>query len=90
VNKIAPGAVIKKRTWPVLIHEVRVIDYPQEAKEEHARRIKKENEKFHPGLKILRMRWLEKVEEIKDYAPLVVKVPCVEQANRIIRESVVI
>jgi hypothetical protein len=36
------------------------------------------------------MRWLERVEGIKDYASLVVKVLCAEQANRIIRESVVI
>jgi hypothetical protein len=36
------------------------------------------------------MRWLGRVEEIKDYAPLVVKVPCVKQANRIIKEGVVI
>ena len=28
-NRIAPGAVVKKRTWPVLIHGVRVADYPQ-------------------------------------------------------------
>jgi hypothetical protein len=52
--------------------------------------MKKENEKFHPGLKILGMRWLGRVKGIKDYAPLIVKVLCAEQANRIIRESVVI
>jgi hypothetical protein len=89
-NRIAPGAVVKKRTWPVLIHGVRVADYPQGAEEEHARRMEKENEKFHPGLKILGMRWLGRVEGIKDYAPLVVEVPCAEQANRMIREGVVI
>jgi hypothetical protein len=70
--------VIKKRTWPVLIHGVRVADYPQRVKEEHARRIKKENEKFHSRLKILGMRWLGKVEGIKDYAPLIVEVPYAE------------
>jgi hypothetical protein len=70
--------VIKKRTWPVLIHKVRVVDYPQRAEEKYTRRIKKENEKFHLRLKILGMRWLGKVEGIKDYAPLIVEVPCVE------------
>jgi hypothetical protein len=89
-KRILSGAVVKKRTWPILIHRVRVADYPQGVEEEYARRIEKENEKFHPGLKILGMRWLGRVEGLKDYAPLVVKVPCVEQANRIIRESVVI
>jgi hypothetical protein len=70
--------VVKKRTWPVLIYGVRVADYLQGAKEEHARRIEKENEKFHLGLKILGMRWLGRVEGVKDYAPLVVEVSCVE------------
>jgi hypothetical protein len=52
--------------------------------------MEKENEKFHPGLKILEMRWLGRVEGIKNYAPLVVEVPCAEQANRMIKEGVVI
>jgi hypothetical protein len=77
-NRIALGAVVKKRTWPVLIHGVRVADYPQGAEEKHARRIKKENEKFHPGLKILGMRWLGRIEGIKDYVSLIVEVPYAE------------
>jgi len=89
-NRIALGATVKKRTWPVLIHGVRVTDYPQGAEEEHARRMEKENEKFHPGLRILGMRWLGRVEGIKDYAPLVVEVACAEQANRMIREGLII
>jgi hypothetical protein len=89
-NRIAPGAVVKKRIWPILIYRVRIADYPQKVKEKHARRIKKENEKFHLGLKILEMRWLRRIEEIKDYAPLIVKVFCVKQVNRIIKENVVI
>jgi hypothetical protein len=52
--------------------------------------MEKENEKFHPGLKILGIRWLGRVEGVKDYAPLVVEVSYIEQANRIIREGVVI
>jgi hypothetical protein len=40
--------------------------------------MKKENEKFHPGLKILGIRWLERIKEIKDYAPLIVEVLCAE------------
>jgi hypothetical protein len=40
--------------------------------------MKKENEKFHLRLKILGIRWLGKVKGIKNYAPLIVKVPCAE------------
>jgi hypothetical protein len=67
-----------------------VADYSQEAEEKHARRIKKENEKFHPELKVLRMKWLERVEGLKDYAPLIVKIPYAKQTNRIIKKGVVI
>ena len=69
---------------------MRVADYPQGAKEEHIRYIEKENKKFHSGLKILEIRWLGRVEGIKDYIPLVIEVLCAEQANRIIREGVVV
>jgi hypothetical protein len=36
------------------------------------------------------MRWLGKVEGIKNYAPLIVKISYAEQTNRIIKESVII
>ena len=36
------------------------------------------------------MRWLGRVEGIKDYAPLVVEVACAEQANRMIKDGVII
>jgi hypothetical protein len=40
--------------------------------------------------KVLGTRYLGRIEGIKDDAPLVVKIPCAEQANRMIREGVVI
>jgi hypothetical protein len=82
--------VVKKRIWPILIYGVRVADYPQKVEKKYTRHIKKENKRFHLGLKILRIRWLEKVEKIKNYVFLVVKVLYVKQVNRIIKESIVI
>jgi hypothetical protein len=46
MNKITSGAMIKKRIWPVFIHGIRVIDYPQKAEEKYARRIKKKTRSF--------------------------------------------
>jgi hypothetical protein len=51
-EKIAPGATVRKRTWPVMVHGVRVADYPREAGEENAKRIEKESARFYRGLKI--------------------------------------
>jgi hypothetical protein len=36
------------------------------------------------------MRWLERVEEIKDHASLIIKVFYVKQVNCIIKKSVII
>jgi hypothetical protein len=67
-----------------------VADYSQGVKKEYARRIEKENEKFYPRLKVLKIRWLEKVKRFKDYALLIVEILYIKQANRIIKEGVVI
>jgi hypothetical protein len=40
--------------------------------------MEKENEKFYLGLKILGIRWLGRVEGVKDYVPLVVEVSYIE------------
>jgi hypothetical protein len=42
-KRIAPAAVVQKRTWPVLVHGVRVADYPRSAGEKNTRRIETEN-----------------------------------------------
>lgn len=86
---VTPGATVYKRTWPVLIHGVRVADYPPDAWEEHAKRMEKENARLHPGIKILGMRWLGRITQ-QVHAPLVVEVGQAAQANRMINEGVVI
>jgi hypothetical protein len=43
---------------------------------------------MHPGLKIVRMRWLDQTIR-KDFAPLLVEVDTAEQANRLINEGLV-
>ena len=40
---IAPSAVVRKRTWPVIVHGVRVRDYQLDAWGKHAKSIEKEN-----------------------------------------------
>ena len=88
-KRIAPAAVVQKRTWPVLVHGVRVADYPRSAGEKNARRIETENNRLHPGLKIKDVRWLGYVEGEKEYASLILRVDSASQANRLIKEGVV-
>jgi hypothetical protein len=86
---IAPSAVIRKRTWPVIIHGVRVKDHQLEVWEKHAKSIMKENAKSVPNLRIRGMRWLRRTNK-KEFAPLIIEVDSAEQANRLITEGVVI
>ena len=73
VEAIAPSAVVRKRTWPVVVHVVNVLDYQLDAWEKHAKRIEKENVKPIPKLKIREMRWLRRTNK-KEFAPLVIDV----------------
>jgi len=89
VKSIAPGAAVSKRTWPVLVHGVRVADFPPTAWEQHAKRMQDENTRIHPGLEIAKVRWLGRTIQ-KDFAPLLVEVATAEQANRLISEGLAI
>jgi hypothetical protein len=87
-KRIAPAAEVRKRTWPVLIHAVRVADYGQAPDEASAKRIQKENERLHPGLKIASLRWLGHVG-VKEFTTLILEVESATQANRLLQEGVI-
>jgi len=88
VESIAPSAVVRKRTWPVIVHGVSVRDYQLDAWGKHAKHIKKENSRQIPSLRIQGMRWLRRINK-GDFALLVIELDSAEQANRIINEGVV-
>jgi hypothetical protein len=88
VKSIAPEAVVRIRTWPVMISGVRVEDHPLNAWEAQARSIEKENVRLHPSLKICGLRWLGNVVGKRDYATMIAEIAGVEQANRLISEGV--
>jgi hypothetical protein len=56
VEAICLSAVARKRTWPVIVHGVKMENYQLDAWEEHAKRIKKENAKLALNLRIRGMR----------------------------------
>jgi hypothetical protein len=87
-KRIAPAAEVRKRTWPILIHAVRVADYGQNPCEENAKRIQKENERLHPGLKIASIRWLGHAEK-KEFTSMIIEIESASQANRVLQEGIV-
>jgi hypothetical protein len=56
------------------VYGVKIADYPRSAGEKNARRIKIENNRLYPGLKIKNIRWLEYVEGEKKYASLIMRI----------------
>ena len=52
IGAICPSAVVRKRTWPVIIHGVKMEKYPLDVWEKYTRSIKKENIKLSPDLRI--------------------------------------
>jgi hypothetical protein len=76
VEAICPSAVARKRTWPVIIHGVKVQDYQLDATKDaakdqrdawkkHATHIEKENTKLAPNRG---MHWLRRTD--KEYAQI--------------------
>jgi hypothetical protein len=52
VALICPSVVARKRTWPVIVHGVKMENYQLNAWEKHAKSIEKENAKLTPNLRI--------------------------------------
>ena len=89
VASICPSAVARKRTWPVIVHGVKMENYQLNTWEKHAKSIEKENAKLIPNLRIQGMRWLKRTNR-KEFGPLVIEVDSAEQANRLIIEGIVL
>jgi hypothetical protein len=89
IKAIAPSAVTRKKTWPIMVHGVRIADLPLDAWEKQVKRLIKENVKLHPSLQIRGLRWLGRTDE-KEFSILIIETDSAEQANRMIRKDVII
>jgi hypothetical protein len=89
IKAIAPSAVTKQKTWPVMAHGIKVADFPLDAWDKQAKRLIKENEKLHSNLQIRGLRWLARTDG-KQFSTLIIETASAEQANRLIREGIVV
>jgi hypothetical protein len=89
-SKLGPSAKIHTNTFPVLIHSVSTAGSLREDPSPLAHTIVTENLKRHPGLKILKTAWLNKITEDKRFSSLIVHVASAAQANRLITEGVLL
>lgn len=88
-KKICPTAEIRQKSYQVIIHGLRVMDFPRDEGAANAKNLEEQNAGLHPEMKIKKMEWLRKVEGIKDYSSMVIEVNCAKTANRMISQGVV-
>jgi hypothetical protein len=72
-ESIALNAVVRKRTWPVIVHGVSMRDYQLDVWGKYTKHIKKENIRQIPNLKIQGICWLRQINK-GDYAPLIIEI----------------
>jgi hypothetical protein len=72
-----------------MVYGTKIADLPLNAWEKQAKHLTKENAKLHPGLQIRGQKWLGRTDG-KEFSILIIEADSVKQANRIIREGVII
>jgi hypothetical protein len=91
VKKLGNSAQIKQQSFPILAHGVPTAYLARLSDEERARLLQKENERLHPGLKIVRTSWLKNpIYNKKAATTIIIDVANVTQANRLITEGIII
>jgi hypothetical protein len=88
VKAISTSAETRKRSWPIIVHGIKVADHQLDAWEKQAKRIVQENAKLHPSLQIRGLRWLSRIDG-KEFSTLIIEADSAEHANRMICEGVI-
>jgi hypothetical protein len=85
LRAIAPSARVKRRTYTVWVHGVRVQAVDVSNQEEAIATIRKANERFHPELDMVRVAWSSRTLAAgKRFGSLIVETGSTETANRLI------
>jgi hypothetical protein len=88
--RLSPSAKVHTKTFPVLLHGISTAGRARDDPASLARAIEADNAKRHPFLKIKKTTWLKRLDEDKRFSSLIVEVTSAEQANRMIREGVLL
>ncbi len=87
-RSIASSTYIMRRTFEMLIHDVRVVDVQTTNQQKTIRKIEKQNEALHSRLKIVKIIWLRSVNNSnKKLTSLIIEIYSAEQSNRLIRND---
>jgi hypothetical protein len=90
VAKLGPTAIVHQSTFPVLVHSIPTASLVRLDSEAQAKRFETDNQRLHPGLSIIRTRWLRNPErQSKAVTSMILEVASATQANRLITEGVI-
>lgn len=82
---IASSATVKKRTFKVMVHGVRMINVNVALQAEAINSLIAQNSRIHKDLRIIKVSWLTSaVKNKKAFSSLIVETPCAKMANDII------
>ncbi len=87
-KNIASSTYIMRRTFEMLIHDVRVVDVQTINQQKTIRRIEKQNEALHSKLKIVKIIWFKSVNNSnKKLTSLIIEIYNVKQSNKLIKND---
>ena len=90
LRAVAPTAEVRRTTFPVFIHGVRVQGVNTNEQLRAIAAIRDENSQLHPGLEITRVSWTKRaISEQKRYSSLILEAASPETANRIITHGLI-
>jgi Zinc knuckle len=90
LQAITPSAEIRKTTFPLFVHGVRVKGVNTSDQKQAIKELYEENTLLHPDLEIARVAWpLRIIKENKTYSSLILETSSPETANKIIARGLI-
>ena len=83
------SASVIRKTYPVIAHGIKVEGTNTSAWPEVRKRLKRDNQRSHPDLEIIGIRWLSNAYKTKKYSSLVLDLPTPEIADALILNGIV-
>jgi hypothetical protein len=95
VAQAFPSAVLIRKTFGVIAHGIRITAFDTNSQEANRAKIERDNQDLHPGLKVIRTRWLGSAfkptldGKKKLFSSLIVYTATAEMADRLIRRQLI-
>jgi phage gp45-like len=91
LQAVATSAKVKRNTFPVFVHAVRMDSVDTSKQTQAATKIYEQNQTLHPTLEVVRVAWMKRaLIEKKRYSSLILETSSAETANMLIKQGLVL